>query len=320
MKAMIYKRYGPPDVLRLEELDKPTIEDNEVLIKVHARTVSSGDARMRQGSRKSLPMWPISKLAIGFTKPKKNILGMDLAGEVVSIGSKVTRFNIGDQVYGFSGKGTYVEYISIAEDGAIGIKPSNMNYEEAAAVPFGAVSALYFLRKGNIKSGQKILIYGASGSVGTFAIQLGKVFGAEVTGVCSTGNVEMVRSLGADKVIDYTTEDFTQNIDTYDIIFDTVGKTKFSQCKRSLKQNGFYVLAVIHYPQVFQMMRTSIVGDKKVVSGIAPGNTEDLVFLKKLIEEEKLVSVIDRCYPLEQITEAHEYVDKGHKKGNVVIT
>ncbi|NBI30219.1 NAD(P)-dependent alcohol dehydrogenase [Chengkuizengella marina] len=320
MKAIVYTEYGSPDVLHMEELDKPTLGDNEVLIKVHARTVSSGDARMRNGSRKALPLWPISKIAIGLIKPKRTILGMDFSGEIESVGKDVKQFKKGDQVFGFCGKGTYAEYISLRENGPIAIKPNNISHEEAAAIPFGAASSLFFLRKGKIQSGYKVLIYGASGSLGTFAIQLAKYFGAEVTAVCSTSNLELVRSLGADKVIDYTKEDFTKNGETYDIIYDTVDKTSFSRCKGSLKQTGFYVIAVIHFPQVVQILWTSKIGSKKVVSGITPDSAEDLNFLGELAETGKIKSVIDRSYPLEQIAAAHKYVDKGHKKGNVVIT
>ncbi|NBI30967.1 NAD(P)-dependent alcohol dehydrogenase [Chengkuizengella marina] len=321
MKAIVYEKYGSPDVLQLKDIEKPTPEDNEVLIKVHARTVTSGDIRKRNGSRKTLPIWPISKMAIGFRKPKKNILGCDFAGEVVSVGKDVKRFKKGHQVYGLYGKkGTYVEYICMSEDGAVVQKPSNMTYEEATSVPFGAISALYFLRKGNIQSGQKVLIYGASGSVGTFAVQLAKYFGTEVTGVCGTTNLDMVKSLGADHVIDYTKEDFTKNGQTYDIIFDTVGKTSFSRCKSSLKRQGFYVLAVFSYRQILQTLWTSKIGNKKVVSGVASESNEDLMFFKELIEEGKLKSVIDSFYSFEEIPEAHGYVEKGHKKGNVVIT
>ncbi|OEH94393.1 NAD(P)-dependent alcohol dehydrogenase [Bacillus solimangrovi] len=320
MKAIMYTRYGSSNVLQLKEVEKPTVKDNEVLIKIYARTVSSGDVRMRIGSRKSLPLWPISKMAIGFTKPKRTILGMDLAGEIVEVGKDVKLFKQGDQVYGFNEKGTYAEYISLPEDGPITIKPESMTYEEAAAVPFGAVSALYFLRKGNIQSEHKVLVYGASGSVGTYAVQLAKYFGAEVTGVCSSTNVELVKSLGADRVIDYTKEDFTKNDQSYDIIFDTVGKTKFSNCKASLKPKGYYVLAVMNFKQLFEILWTSKIGSKKVVSGLTPSRSEDLTFLKELIEAGEIKPVIDRSYPFEEIAKAHEYVEKGHKKGNVVIT
>lgn len=319
MRAITIEKYGSPDVLTMKEVEKPVLQDNEVLIKVRAFTVTSGDARIRNGSRKSLPMWPISKLAIGLRKPRKSIMGMDYAGEVVSIGKNVTKFQAGEEVYGFCGKGTYTEYISVPEH-KVTLKPSNISFEEAGAVPFGATSALDFLRKGNVQSGQNILVYGASGSVGTYAIQLAKYFGATVIGVCSTANVELVKSLGADRVIDYTIEDFTDGTESYDMIFDTVGKTTFKQCKPLLKENGRYVLAVFDFPEIAQMLWTSKIGSKKVIGGIAREEVEDLQFLKDLIEKEKINAVIDRCYSFEQVKEAHSYVDKGHKKGNVVIT
>ncbi|MDP5275642.1 NAD(P)-dependent alcohol dehydrogenase [Chengkuizengella axinellae] len=320
MKAIVYTKYGSPDVLQMQELEKPTLEDNEVLIKIHARTVSSGDSKMRAGSRKRLPLWPISRMAIGLAKPKKTILGMDFSGEIESVGKDVKQFKKGDQVFGFCGKGTYTEYISLRENGPIAIKPTNITYEEAAAIPFGAASSLYFLRKGNIQSGKKVLIYGASGSLGTYAIQLAKHFGAEVTAVCSTSNLELVRSLGANKVIDYTKEDYTKNSETYDIIYDTVGKTSFSRSKNSLNQTGYFVTASLRFPTLVHILWTSKIGSKKVAYGITPDSAEDLAFLGELAETGKIKPVIDRSYPLEQIASAHEYVDKGHKKGNVVIT
>ncbi|WP_239615366.1 NAD(P)-dependent alcohol dehydrogenase [Cohnella mopanensis] len=322
MKAIVYTRYGPPDVLQLQEVEKPMINANEILIKIKATTVSAGDARVRRGTRKTLPFWPFSKFVMGIRKPRKTILGIELAGEVEAVGKEVQRFRKGDQVFAVSGFafGAYAEYICMPEDGAVALKPANMTYVEAAAVPVGASSALFFLRKGNIQSGHKVLIIGASGSVGTYAVQLAKCFGAEVTGVCSGTNVQLVKSLGADHVIDYTREDYTRSGKTYDIILDTVGKSSLSRCKSTLKEKGLYVMVVMDFPQLLQILWTSMVSGKKAISGIANENKESLDFLKELIEAGKIQSVIDRRYPLERIVEAHSYVDKGHKKGNVVLT
>ena len=318
MKAIVCTKYGPPDVLRLKEVGKPVPKDNEVLIKVHASTVTAGDVWIRSSTYAPW-FWIFGRIMYGLTKPRRTIPGNELSGEIEAVGRDITRFKVGDQVYGIIWKtsfgGANAEYKCLPEDG-VAIKPANMTYEEAAAVPIGGLTALVLLRKGKIQSGQKVLIYGASGSVGTFAVQLAKHFGAEVTGVCSTSNIEMVRSLGADKVIDYLKEDFTQSGQIYDVIFDAVRKTSFSRCKSSLKRKGIFI--TVDWP-LLTALWASISGSRKVVFGIA-NRIEDLTFLRELIEAGKLKSVIDRSYPLEQTAEAHMYVNKGHKKGNVLIT
>jgi NADPH:quinone reductase-like Zn-dependent oxidoreductase len=321
MKAIVCTKYGPPDVLQLKEVEKPTPKEDEVLIKIYATTVSSGDVIDRSGTV-SPWAWLPTRIIFGFRKPKRTIPGAELAGEIEAVGKDVTLFRKGDQVFGNTGfgSGAYAEYKCLPEDGVLAMKPANMTYEEAAAVPFGGLTALHFLGKGNIQSGQKVLIYGASGSIGTFAVQLAKYFGAKVTGVCSTTNLEMVESLGADKVIDYTQEDFTKSGETHDVIFDAVRKSSFSRCKGSLKKKGFYLTTDMGLALILQMLWTLMIGSKKVISGVASSRTKDLNFLKKLIEAGKIKSVIDRRYSLEEIVEAHRYVDKGHKKGNVVIT
>ena len=323
MKAVVWTEYGPPDVLELQEVEKPTPKDNEVLIKIHATTVTAGDCEIR-GLKFSSALRFIMRLGFGFKKPKKkySILGYELAGKIESIGKNVKLFKIDDQVLAStsSNLGTYAEYRCLPEDGMIVIKPSNMTYEEAAAVPLGGLNALHFLRKGNIQSGQKVLISGASGTIGTFAIQLAKYYGAEVTAVGNPTSLEVMKSLGADKVIDYTQEDFTKNGEIYDVIFDVVGKSSVSDCLNSIKKKGLYILANPKFSLIFRKLWISMTSRKKLITGIAKERIEDLVFLKELIEEGKIKSAIDKTYPLEQIIEAHTYVDMGKKTGNVVIT
>ncbi len=320
MKAIICTKYGPPDVLKLKEVVKPVPKDNEVLIKIHATTVTKYDCWTRSCTAPT-GMGLISRIAGGFTKPKKTIIGTELAGEIESVGKNVKRFKVDDQVFAFTDNlGAYGENICLPEDGALAIKPVNMTYEEAAAVPYGGLTALYFLRKGNIQSGQKVLIFGASGGLGSFAVQLAKYFDTDVTGVCSTAKLELVKSFGADSVIDYTKEDFTKNGETYDVIFDTVGKSSFSGCKRSLKKKGFYIFSTFGLPKLIQILWLSMTSSKKVIIGLLKGRAEDLIFLKELIEEGKIRVVIDRTYPLEQTAEAHSYVETGRTKGKVVIT
>ncbi|MHA2231362.1 MAG: NAD(P)-dependent alcohol dehydrogenase [Candidatus Hodarchaeales archaeon] len=325
MKAIVWTKYGPPDVLKLTEVEKPTPKDNEVLVRIYATTVTAGDCEMRSLKFHFLLRLPM-RLYVGFRKPKRvTILGQELAGEVEAVGKDVTLFQKGDQVFAATdfSLGTYAEYKCLPEEpkeGVVAIKPANMTYEEAAAVPVGGLNALHFLRKGNIQSGHKVLINGAGGSIGTIAIQLAKYFGAEVTGVDSTGKLDMLRSIGADQVIDYTQEDFTKSGELYDVIFDVVGKAPFSGCMRSLKKNGIYLLG---NPTLSRMVRgrwASMRSSKKVIGGTVSYKTEELIFLKELIEAGKIKAAIDRRYPLEQMAKAHRYVETGHKKGNVVVT
>jgi NADPH:quinone reductase-like Zn-dependent oxidoreductase len=315
MKAIVYTKFGSPEVLQLKEVEKPTPKANEVLIKIVTTTVVKEDPDMRASPGYN-----------GFLKPRNSILGQEFAGEIEATGKDVTRFSPGDQVYGMDMFGAYAEYKCMPENGALAIKPANTSYENAASVPNGALTALPFLRdKGKIHSGQSVLIYGASGSVGAAAVQLARYYGAEVTGVCSTANLEMVKSLGADQVIDYIQDDFTENGKTYDIIFDTVGKLSFSQCKGSLTDEGVYLATVPSPVMMLQALWPARSSSKKVkfiAAGLRPAREKikDLVFLTELIEAGKIKPVIDRCYPLEQMAEAHRYVEQGHKKGNVVIT
>ena len=321
MKAIVYERYGPPEVLHLKEVEKPTPKDNEVLIKTHATTVTSGDWRVRS---LNVPagFGLITRLVFGVTRPKQPILGSELAGVVESVGKDVRNFKVGDQVVAFSDTalGCYAEYKCMPEDGAMAFKPANLTYEEAAALSFGGTTALDFFRRGKLQSGEKVLINGASGGVGTAAVQLARHFGADVTGVCGTSNVELVRSLGARQVIDYTQEDFTQNGETYDVIVDTAGTAPFSRSKASLKEKGRLLMVLGGLPEMLRIPWVSMTSSKKVIAGPASGRAEDLRFLAGLAEAGEFKPVIDRCYPFEQIAEAHRYVDTGRKKGNVVIT
>lgn len=302
MKAVVCTKYGPPEVLQLKEVKKPIPQDDEVCIKIFATAVTASDCIVR-GFNIPIQFWLPMGLAVGFTKPRQPILGIVLAGEIESAGKHVTLLKKGDQVFGwdlFPAFGTYAEYKCMSAKGVLAIKPTNVSYEEAAAIPYGGLLALHYLKKGNIQNGQKVLIYGASGAIGTSAVQLSRYFGAEVTGVCSTANIELVKSLGADTVIDYTREDFTNKGELYDLILNAVGKKKAKlQYKQSLTLNGKHITVDDGSPKV---------------------HGEDLVLLKDLVEAGAVKAIIDRSYPLEQIVEAHKYVDKGHKKGNVIIT
>lgn len=322
MKAVVYAEYGTPDVLQLKDVEKPTPKDNEILIRVHATTVEAADALFRQGNDFA------ARLFTGPLKPKFTTPGSEFAGEIEAVGNAVTRFKVGDQVFGTTAPsfGADAEYICLPDDGVMAIKPVNLTYEETVSIHPGAFTALPNLRDAaNIQRGQKVLINGASGSIGTSAVQLAKHYGAEVTAVCSAANIELVKSLGADKVIDYAQEDFTKMGETYDVIFDAVGKSSFSSCKGVLKQGGIYLTTMVSPTILVQMLWTSKFGSKKakiVFAGLrsASEKNQDLAFFLELVEAGALRPVIDRCYPLEQMAEAHRYVDTGRKKGNVIIT
>ncbi|MCJ7581404.1 MAG: NAD(P)-dependent alcohol dehydrogenase [Candidatus Aminicenantes bacterium] len=329
MKAIVYTEYGSPEVLKLQEVEKPTPKDNEILIKIRAASVNYGDIltrnfanlRTRDFNMPALFLLP-ARITFGYKTPKNHILGSELAGEIEDIGKDVKKFQAGDQVFAYTGMKMQgnAEYLCMPEDGIVGIKPDNMTFEEAACVPYGGIMSLSHLRKVNIEEGQKVLINGASGGIGSMAVQLCKNFGAEVTGVCGTPRLEYVKALGADKVIDYTHEDFTQNGEKYNLIYDILGRSTFSHCKNSLTENGCYLLASFKMAKVLQMMGTSISGKKKVICAMASEKQEDMALLKELVEAGKIKTIIDKTYPLEQASEAHSYVEKGFKKGHIVLT
>lgn len=315
MKAIVYKQYGSPEVLQLKEVEKPMPKDHEILVNVKATAVNSGDLRLRKADPFGV------RLFFGLTKPKINILGSVFSGEVESVGKDVKLFKVGDQVFGHTDMrfGAYAEFICVPEKGSVALKPNALTHTHAAVVPFGGVTALHFLRKAALQPGQKVLIYGASGAVGSAAIQLAKYFGATVTGVCSTANVDLVKSLGADTVIDYTKDDFTKNGEIYDVIFETVGKIPVSRGLQSLNKNGLLILSASGMSGMLQGFWTSMTSSKKVMTGVISHSAEAIDFFKKLIEMGKLKPVLDKTYPLEEMAQAHTYVEKGHKKGNVAI-
>jgi NADPH:quinone reductase-like Zn-dependent oxidoreductase len=323
MKAIVHTKYGPPDELQLVEVENPVPRENEVLIKIHATTVTTTDCNARNFTFVPKSFLFFARMMFGFKKPRIEILGIDLAGEIEAIGEKVKLFKVGDHVFGSPGTkfGGHAEYCCVPENGALTLKPAEMSWEEAASLTLAGCTALYFIRDlAKIQAGQKILIHGASGAIGTFAVQLAKYYGAEVTGVCSAPNVEMVKSIGADKLIDYTKEDFTKSHERYDFVFSVVGKTTFSQCKGILKPKGVYIENWMETKDFLKVLWTSIAGGKRIKGGVSVETAEKLDFLKELIVSGKLVPVIDRTYPLERTAEAFQYVEQGHKKGNVIIT
>jgi len=324
VKAILHSQYGSPDLLQFKEVDRPAPKDNEVLIAIHATTVSTGDCNVRNFTFVTKSMLPFAKLMFGIGKPwKARVLGTELAGEVEGVGKDVKRFRTGDRIFASTGMagGGHAQYACLPETGAVVIKPNSLSWEEAVAIPFGANTALYYLRDlGKIQAGQDVVIIGASGAIGSAAVQLAKHFGATVTGVCSGANVELVKSLGADTVIDYTREDFTKHGSTYDLIFDVVGATTFDRCQHSLKPDGVFLQNIMELSDVVRALWTSITGRKKIKGGVAIGNQKGMRLIAELAAAGTLKPVIDRSYPLEQTAEAFKYVEQGHKKGNVVIT
>jgi NADPH:quinone reductase-like Zn-dependent oxidoreductase len=321
MKAAVYERYGSPDVVEIREVAKPVPRDNEVLIRTHATTVTSGDWRAR-----SLDMpagfGPMGRLVFGISKPRQPILGTELAGMIESVGRRVRRFKAGDRVFAFSGAamGCHAEYKCMPEDGAVALKPANLTYDEAAAISFGGTTALSFFRRAKLQRGERVLINGASGGVGTAAVQLARHVGAHVTAVCSAANGELVRSLGADEVIDYTTDDFTRNGERYDIIVDTAGTAPFSRSEGSLKDRGRLLLVLGGLPDLLRMPWVSLTSRKTIIAGPASGRAEDVHYLARLAESGEFTPVVDRRYAFDRIADAHRYVDTGRKRGNVIVT
>lgn len=316
MKAAVCFKYGVPEVLQIKEVTKPMPKANEILVRIKATAVNSGDVRLRKADPFAV------RFIFGLLKPKVTILGSVFSGEIESVGEKVKKFKVGDKVLGHTDMkfGAYAEYICIGEDGSLTLKPSAISHNEAAVIPFGGVTALHFIKKAMIKPGQKVLVVGASGAVGSAAIQLAKSYGADVTGVCSTANIDLVRSIGADQVIDYAKEDFSQNGETYDVIFDSVNAMSFSQAVKSLSKKGTMILSAAGLPEMIKGLWISKTTNRKVMTGVVSHKAEDIFFLKKLIDTGKYKPVLDRTYSLEQIAEAHAYVEKGHKKGNVAIS
>jgi len=329
MKAIVYKEYGPPEVLKVEEVEKPNPKDNELLVRVHATTVNFGDLLARNFKNAPLskfymplPLWLPVRIAFGWNKPKIGILGSEFSGVVESVGKDVKEFNVGDEVFGYPGQkmGAYAEYLCIPEDKMVGIKPKTMTHEEAACVPYGAIMANDHLKRVNIQSGQKVLVNGASGGIGSAGVQLAKYYGAEVTGVCGTNGLEYVKALGADHVIDYRAEDFTKNGETYDVIYDILGKSTFSRCKGSMAENGVYLNASFKTGKVLQMFRTKLIGKKKVICAFASEKHEVMSHIRDLVEAGKLRAIMDRTFTMEEASEAHRYIEGDRKKGNIAIT
>jgi len=315
MKAAVYTKYGQPDVLHIKQVNKPIPNKNEILLRIKATAVNSGDWRLRKADPFAV------RFIFGLLKPKINILGSVFSGEIESIGEDVKHFKVGDSVFGHTDMsfGAYAEYKCLPENVSIALKPANISHKEAAVIPFGGVTALHFIKKAAIQPGQKVLVVGASGAVGSAAVQLAKSFGANVTGVCSTANIDLVKSIGADRVIDYTKEDFTQNGEIYDVIFDAVKAISVSRSLKSLNKNGIMILSAAEMSEMLQGVWISMTSNRKVMTGVISHKAADILFLKELVEAGKFKPIIDRTYPLEQIAEAHAYVEKGHKKGNVAI-